>query len=741
VTETGPTQPVGRAAERRQQRARWRKVRRALYALIALGLVGPILAFMVAYLLIDVPQPSDVKTNQVATIFAQDGKTQLARIVPPEGNRTDVPITEIPMHVRFAVLSAEDRSFYSNPGFSVTGTARAALNDLRGGDRQGGSTITQQYVKNVLVGDEQTLMRKLEELVMSTKLSRQTSKDDILAAYLNTIYFGRGAYGISAASKAYFNKPVKDLTVVEGAVLASSIRSPSALDPTDHPDVAPQRWGFVLDGMVEQKWLSPSDRSAQVYPKALPPADPDVTSGVQGPNGLIVRQIKTELTASGVSEQQLNTEGLQITTTIDPRAQQSAIDSAHETLNGQPPNLRTAVVSVDPRNGAVRAYYGGDNGAGLDYASSSSLQPGSSFKVFELAAALKKGIPLSRTYDGSSPQTIAGQKVANSDGESCGRCSLATALKMSLNTVFYQLTSDVGPQLVADTAHAAGVPLVFPGTTQRTLVEGDGSPPNLGIGLGQYAVRPIDMAASYATFAANGIQRDSYFVQKVVTADGNVLLDRGAPAGKQSIDQAVAKNVTAAMEPIAGYSRGHNLAGGRESAAKTGTTQLGDTANNRDAWMVGFTPSLSTSVWVGTDKGEAIKTSGGSIIYGSGLPADIWKSTMDGALQGTPKETFPDAPAINGGSGGVPQETTYAPPRRTTTYVPPVATQTTVPPVTTTLPPPPPPPPTTTAEPTTTPPPPTTTPRVTTPQRTTTPQAPPPVKCFPGTGLPPGCVP
>jgi len=751
VTETGQTQPVGRAAERRQQRARWRKVRRALYALIALGLVGPILAFMVAYLLIDVPQPSDVKTNQVATIFAQDGKTQLARIVPPEGNRTDVPITEIPMHVRFAVLSAEDRSFYSNPGFSVTGTARAVLNDLRGGDRQGGSTITQQYVKNALVGDEQTLMRKLEELVMSTKLSRQTSKDDILAAYLNTIYFGRGAYGISAASKAYFNKPVKDLTVAEGAVLASSVRSPSALDPTDHPDVAQQRWGFVLDGMVEQKWLSPSDRSAQAYPKVLPPADPDVTSGVQGPNGLIVRQIKTELTASGISEQQLNTEGLQITTTIDPRAQQSAIDSAHETLNGQPPNLRTAVVSVDPRNGAVRAYYGGDKGAGLDYANSSSLQPGSSFKVFELAAALKNGIPLSRTYDGSSPQTIAGQKVANSDGESCGRCSLATALKMSLNTVFYQLTSDVGPQLVADTAHAAGVPLVFPGTTQRTLVEGDGSPPNLGIGLGQYAVRPIDMAASYATFAANGIQRDSYFVQKVVTADGNVLLDRGAPTGKQSIDQAVAKNVTAAMEPIAGYSRGHNLAGGRESAAKTGTTQLGDTGNNRDAWMVGFTPSLSTAVWVGTDKGEAIKTSGGSIVYGSGLPADIWKSTMDGALQGTPKETFPDAPAINGGSGGVPQETTYAPPRRTTTYVPPVATQTTVPPVTTTLPPPPPPPPTTTAEPTTTPPPPVTTPpvttppvttpRVTTPQRTTTPQAPPPVRCFPGTGLPPGCVP
>jgi len=195
VTEPGQEPPATRGAERRKKASRWRKIRRTVYALVALGIIVPIVAFMVAYVVITVPQPSDLKTNQVATMFAQDGKTQLARLVPQDGNRTDVTIADIPTPVRFAVLSAEDRSFYSNPGFSVSGTARAVMNDLTGGDRQGGSTITQQYVKNALTGDSQTLTRKLKELVTSTKLARQTSKDDTLTAYLNTIYFGRGAYG------------------------------------------------------------------------------------------------------------------------------------------------------------------------------------------------------------------------------------------------------------------------------------------------------------------------------------------------------------------------------------------------------------------------------------------------------------------------------------------------------------------------------------------------------------------
>jgi membrane peptidoglycan carboxypeptidase len=725
VTGTGQALPLGRSAQRRKKSLRWRRVRRTLYSLVALGLIGPIIAFMVAYIFTKVPQPSDVQTNQVATVFNADG-SQLARIVPPEGNRTDVTIADIPTHVRFAVLSAEDRSFYSNPGFSVTGTARAALNDLSGGDRQGGSTITQQYVKNALTGDDQTLSRKLRELVISSKLSRQTSKDDILAAYLNTIYFGRGAYGIAAASKAYFGKATKDLTVAEGAVLASSIRSPTALDPTSHLEIAQERWTFVLDGMVSQNWLTPADRAAQVYPTVSAPKPADVSAGTQGANGLIVRQVQAELEALQISPQQLNTEGLQITTTIDPKTQSAAVDAAKKTLADQPQNLRTAVVSVDPRTGGVRAYYGGDDGNGFDRAQATSLPPGSTFKVFDLATALKQGTPLNKTYDGSSPQTISGQKISNSDGEDgCGTtCSLSEALKESLNTVYYRLTTEIGSQAVADTAHAAGIPLEFPGG-QKTLVELNPSgPPNAGIGLGAYPVRPIDMAASYATLAANGVQRDAHFVQKVVTADGTVLFDRGSLAGKQAIDEPIAQNVTAAMQPIAAASRGHGLAGGRLSAAKTGTNQFLATADNRDAWMVGFTPSLSTAVWVGTDNPEPIKTKSGGPIYGSGLPSDIWKSTMDGALQGTPKETFPKAPAINGAT----ETTTPAPTRRTTTSTAPTTTTTSGAPTATT-----------TETPTTTP---TTTTKgskPTKPTQTTT--APAPVPCGPFPGFPVGCVP
>lgn len=220
---------------------------------------------------------------------------------------------------------------------------------------------------------------------------------------------------------------------------------------------------------------------------------------------------------------------------------------------------------------------------------------------------------------------------------------------MSLNTSYYRLMLKLngGPQAVADAAHQAGIASSFPGVAHTLSEDGKGGPPNNGIVLGQYQTRVIDMASAYATLAASGIYHPPHFVQKVVSANGQVLFDASTAdnTGDQRIPKAVADNVTAAMEPIAGYSRGHNLAGGRDSAAKTGTTQFGDTTANKDAWMVGYTPSLSTAVWVGTVKGdEPLVTASGAAIYGSGLPSDIWKATMDGALKGTSNETFPNRP-------------------------------------------------------------------------------------------------
>ncbi|WP_067388972.1 transglycosylase domain-containing protein [Mycolicibacterium novocastrense] len=666
--------PSGPSGPRRglPSQVNWTWVRRGALIAAAVFIVLPLITFGMAYMIVDVPKPGDIRTNQVSTILASDG-SELAKIVPPEGNRVDVNIDQIPVQARNAVMAAEDRDFYSNPGFSFTGFARAIKNNLFGGDLQGGSTITQQYVKNALVGSERSgvggLIRKAKELVISTKMSGEWSKDQVMQSYLNIIYFGRGSYGIAAASKAYFNKPVEELNVAEGALLAALIQRPSALDPAVNLEGATARWNWVLDGMVEIGALTPEERAAQVFPATVPPDLARSQNQTTGPNGLIERQVQKELLELfDINEQTLNTEGLQITTTIDPKAQQAAEEAAAEYLEGQDPDMRTAIVSIDPRTGGVKAYYGGTDANGFDFAQA-GLPTGSSFKVFALVAALQQGMGLGTQVD-SSPLEVNGIKITNVEGGGCGTCNIAEALKRSLNTSYYRLMLKLknGPQDVADAAHQAGIAESFPGVEHTLSEDGQGGPPNNGIVLGQYQSRVIDMASAYATLAASGVYHKPHFVQKVVNSEGEVLFDASQQdnSGEQRIEKKVADNVTSAMQPIAAYSNGHALAGGRPSAAKTGTNQLGDTDSNRDAWMVGYTPSLSTAVWVGTTEGtKPLENQWGSPIYGSGLPSDIWKATMDGALEDTDNESFPKPEEI-GGYAGVPQ----APPPPSTTAPP-----------------------------------------------------------------------
>ncbi|MEV5840315.1 transglycosylase domain-containing protein [Nocardia sp. NPDC052112] len=676
-----PPRPQPKPTDR-PQRTRGERFRRLLLALFVTFVAVPSLLFVLVYWSAEIPDPDAVQTNQIATILAADGTTVIAKVVPPDGNRIPVPLAQVPKPVRDAVLSAEDRNFYTNPGYSTSGFLRAARDNLFGReDAGGGSTITQQYVKNAFLGSERSLTRKMRELIIAAKMARQWSKDDILAAYLNTIYYGRGAYGISAAAKAYFDKSVPDLTRAEGAVLAAVIRTPSILDPETHLTELTARWRYVLDGMVEMGSLAPGDRDATVFPQIVPITEmPDVNKA-RGPEGLIRSQVLRELRDAGISERELNTGALQITTTIDARAQQAALDAIHDRLDPQPPELRGAVVSIDPRSGAVRAYYGGADGIGFDFAQA-PLQTGSAFKVFAVIAALQQNIPLTRVFD-SSPVTDRGTRITNVDGESCGRCTVTEALKRSLNTSFYRLTMSMvdGPKAIADAAHQAGIPEEIPGVAGKTLTEDNGQPLN-GIVLGQYLVRPIDMASAYATIANSGVYHQPYFVQRVVAGDGRVLLNRGEPdkrvgkqlpGGQQRIPRRIADNTTEAMLPIAAYSNEHGLSGGRPSAAKTGTTQLGESNENKDAWMIGFTPSLSTAVWVGTEQSQPIETARGTDIYGSGLPADIWKQVMDGALEGLPIEQFsaagsqgsqPNASKPSGGSYDIlnpPSSTSSAP--------------------------------------------------------------------------------
>ncbi len=653
-------QPPARRGRRRRTFGGWR-ARRWLAAALGMFVLLPMVTFGLAYVIVDVPQPGDIRTNQVSTVLASDG-SEIAKIVPPEGNRVDVDINQVPIHVRNAVMAAEDRDFYTNPGFSISGFARALQNNLFGNDIQGGSTITQQYVKNALVGDQRTglggLIRKAKELVISTKMSQQWSKDEVLQAYLNIIYFGRGAYGISAASQAYFDKPVDQLTVSEGALLAAIIQRPSTLDPAVDPEGAEVRWNWVLDGMVTIGALSQSERDQQVFPQTVAPDLAKTENLTTGPNGLIERQvIKELLELFNIDQQTLNTQGLQITTTIDSQAQSAAVDAAATYLDGQMPEMRTAVVSIDPRTGGVKAYYGGTDATGFDFAQA-GLPTGSSFKVFALVAALEQGMGLGYQVDSSPLKVDDKLTISNSEGMGCGTCNIAEATKQSLNTSFYRLMLKLknGPSDVAEAAHRAGIAESFPGVDHTLSEDGLGGPPAPGVVLGKYETRVIDMASAYATLANSGLYHRPHFVEKVVNAQGEVLFDAAADenAGERRIEEAVADNVSAALQPIPGWSAGHNLAGGRPSAGKTGTHQLGDTGANRDAWFVGYTPQLSTAVWVGTVKGDVpLVNSWGGSVYGAGLPADIWKATMDGALQGSDFESFP-TPGEVGGYAGVP---------------------------------------------------------------------------------------
>ncbi|MFL6161941.1 MAG: transglycosylase domain-containing protein [Jatrophihabitantaceae bacterium] len=659
-----------RRAAKKRRLARMSRRNRILrrIGLIATWLLGVLAVLMTVlavtvYSVAHVPSPDQLQTNQTAILQYADGST-MAFITGGE-NRTDVPLDKVPPYVQAAVIAAEDRSFYTEPGISIRGTIRAAVNDLRGGSTQGGSTITQQYVKNAYLNSDQTLSRKLKELAISLKLSRQYAKKDILQNYLNTIYFGRQAYGIEAAAKAYFGVDVSKLTVAQGALLAAVIKSPEYYDPAITPAAAKGRWTYVVDGMVATGKLSKAERATLKFPTTVRPHQ--ASSVLDGPLGLVWRQVKTELSADGIDPANINTKGLRIQTTIDRSAQvaaQNAIADTYANLQPFQRNLRPALAAVNPGNGAVIAYYGGKDGTGLDYVQA-WRPPGSSFKPYVMATALtqnlqgkKPAYTIQSVFDGSSPQTIDGLPFANDPTDpDYGTYTLKQATTLSLNTVFGKLTSLVGPANVVRMARAMGIPATEsdtgPNPGAKTLMRG--ASPDDYVGIGNYPVRVLDQAVGYATLASGGVQRAPYFIQKVTDARGNVLYEH-KDHGKRVIDRRVANDTTLAMEDVASTSS-IGLANGRPVAAKTGTVGIQDTGDSSDGWTVGFTSQVSAASWVGSDKVEPIYNSNHNSEYGRDLAGSAWQKFMNGYLSGKPVAQLPAKQEI-----GQPSEpTTVAP--------------------------------------------------------------------------------
>ncbi|MUL42751.1 penicillin-binding protein [Streptomonospora sp. PA3] len=643
----GPTRPPGRGGgptppgggkPKPNKPLWWRATRASLIALAACAVLM-LGGFGIAYAVIEVPDVAkEEATNQGSTFYYADGKTQFAE----RGvDREPVDYEQIPEQVQEAVISAEDRGYWDSPGVSITGTFRAVWFTVTGQQVQGGSTITQQFVRNYFEGvsREQTVTRKLKEIIIALKVDQSPDMDKqwVMEQYLNTIYFGRNAYGIQSAAQAYYHKDVGELTAAESAFLAAAIQQPSIYGQADSHTTPEMegRWQYVVDGMVETGAITQAEADKMEFPepKKHRPANSVDLSGYKG---YMLQQAMKELKDLGYSEDNINRGGYKVVTTFDQQTMEMAKRAVEDTVDvgSLPEGVQAGLTAVDPNTGEVVGFYGGENYLENQYDSAfnGSAQAGSAFKPYVLATALEQGYSLHSTVNGNSPIQVNGATINNYDHTSHGPTTLVEATRMSLNTGYVQLAQEVGPENVRKTAYEAGIP-------KRMIKDNQVVP---AIALGVTNVRPVDQATGFATFANGGKHVETHVIREIVNKEGEN--ERPEPKTTQALSSETAANVSYALQQVVQGGTGTSAAlpDGRPVAGKTGTTD-GSVA----AWFAGYTPQLATAVGVYNGNNQPFSVPGWGQLSGGTLPAAIWDNFMTQAMQGKEVKQFPE-PSFGG---------------------------------------------------------------------------------------------
>lgn len=606
------------------------KILFTLLALLVVGIIAVVGTLTYMYVKTEIPKPESIALAQKTTVYYSDGKTPIGSYA--EQNREIIGCSALPQYVGNAIVSSENRSFYQDSGIDLRGIGRAFLNNVTKGTRQGGSTITQQYAERYYLGETTSYAGKLKEAILSLKIAQTEEKSTVLCNYMNTIYLGRGAYGIQAASKAYFNKDAKDLTLSEAAMLAGIIPSPTNWDPAKNEKEAELRFNRVLKIMREDNHITAKQFKEAKMPKTITSTTQNAYAGQQG---YLLRMVKDELISTkAFTENDLDTDGYKIITTIDKSKQELMFKTASpSTKSGTlPSGLELGGISVNPKTGAIISLYAGDDylKRQLNNVSQSTFQVGSTMKVFTLLGAIQDDVNLNTYFNGNSPRTFSsvGKAVANDGGVSYGYINLYTALANSVNTVFMDLNDHVTPAKTASNAKEAGI--------QGKI---DSSSPFNTLGVVSLSV--LDLARGYSTLANDGMKPTLHIVATVNNQAGKEQYKASTATSKvfDSNDVALLQKAMTGVIQSGTGSAARSI--GKTMAGKSGTAN-----DNTAADFVGFTPSTLTAfgLWYPSSDGGAqeVPTFLG-YPHGSGYPAYLFAQYMSQALQGVADESFPTA--------------------------------------------------------------------------------------------------